>query len=447
MHKSTMKISAGALVAVALSACGALGLGGRGDEPPPFAAATPSGPPTATPEPVSVSEATTQSQLEQFQYLWNQVSQGYAYDDYNGVDWNAIRGIYRTQVENGMTDEMFHTAMKAMVSELGDPTTFYLTPQEVEERRAALASAEDEPEPGYIGTLVGSPDGTRDMLTILYVSPGSPAEEAGVLSHDVITAIDGEPVPDEPGDDILERVRGEIGTEVVLTVQAPGGQPRELTVGRAALGQTGELEVEVVGNDIGYIFIPPSGNEETSLGVRVTNALRDLRREDSIQALIIDLRIARASAEWPVDELLGLFVHGDAYELYNASESGVVTITGVNVAGSQDLPLVLLVGYDTTGLSETFAGVLQALGRATIVGGQTAGNPEIVGNFPIGEDPENPDAVLAIDFLTARSLDGQPWGRVGVSPDVEVNLRWEEFSAEDDPQLEAAIEAAEALIG
>ncbi|UCC64210.1 MAG: PDZ domain-containing protein, partial [Anaerolineae bacterium] len=256
------------LLALALSACGALG-GAGGDELPPPPTREPAGPPTPTPEPESVSEETTAGQQERFELVWQQLRQGYAYRDYNGVDWNAIEDIYRTQVADGMTEEMFQAAMAAMVSELGDASTFYLTPEELAEQQEALESAEDEPEVGYVGTLVGMPDDVREVMTILYVFPGSPAEEAGVLPHDVIVGIDGEPVPPEPEEDILERVRGEIGSEVVLTLQAPGEEPRDLTVGRAPLGRGGEIDVRVLEGDIGYIFVPP-GTEDAALGTRVT---------------------------------------------------------------------------------------------------------------------------------------------------------------------------------
>ena len=74
------------------------------------------------------------------------------------------------------------------------------------------------------------------------------------------------------------------------------------------------------------------------------------------------------------------------------------------------------------------------------------GKPKLILSVPLGEDPENPDSVLSLTAVGARSLDGYSWGRAGVTPDEEVSLRWEEFSADNDPQLDAAIEAAEALV-
>lgn len=430
---------AASTLAVVLSACGAIGPGskGGGDLPPPPTREA-SGPPTATPDGVEVAEETTQAQLETFRFVWNQINMNYAYADHNGVDWREIRGIYQTQVENGMTDEMFHEALAAMISELGDESTIYLTPEEVREQAGGDTSGETEE--GYVGTLVGMPDGTRERMTILYVFPGSPAEEAGVLPHDIIVGIEGERVPVDPGPDMLEQIRGEVGTEVSLTVQAPGDAPREVRVGRAPLDGAGEIEVGTLEGNIGYVFLPP-GTDEASLGVRVTNAVRSLLEDEGIEALILDLRIARVGQAWPVDELLGLFVHGDAYELFNASEQLTQSVTGRDVAGSQELPLVVLVGYDTAGTSEILAGALQSLGRATVVGGQSSGEAELVLSMPVGEE-----AVLLMTAASMRSLDGNVWGRAGVAPDVVVDLRWEEFAPDNDAQLEAAIEEAQALM-
>jgi C-terminal processing protease CtpA/Prc len=96
----------------------------------------------------------------------------------------------------------------------------------------------------------------------------------------------------------------------------------------------------------------------------------------------------------------------------------------------------VLASHDTSGPSEAFVGALQTLGRATVVGAQTDGMVETLFTLPIGAD-----AVLVFSGATARSVEGQPWGRVGVSPDVEVDMLWEEFTPEDDAQLEAAIDA------
>ena len=389
--------------------------------------------PTVTPLPQSVSADTTEAQLELFNGIWNLINENYAYDDFNGVDWRDVQKIYRTQIEDGLTEENFHNAIAALLSELDDANSVYLTPKEVAELEVGRLSLAEE---GYIGTMVGVPDDVREQLVILDVFSGSPAEQAGVQPHDVIIGVNGEPIPADADADILQDIRGEIGTEVTLTVSSQSEGVRDATIVRGPLNATTEITSTTLGpdNNIGYIFVPLS-NEEATTGSLVSNELRALRNEDNIESLILDLRIARVSSAWPVDELLGLFVHGDAYQLYNISEEITVSVTGKDISGSQELPLVVLIGHDTVGPSEVFAGALQSLGRATIVGGMTNGRVERLALIDLTSGSR-----LIWPSLTARSLEGDIWGRIGIVPDVEIDLLWEEFSATVDPQLDAAID-------
>jgi C-terminal processing protease CtpA/Prc len=62
--------------------------------------------------------------------------------------------------------------------------------------------------------------------------PGSPAEAADLLAHESIVAVNDMPILPEEGIQAVQRIRGEAGTQVILTVQGPAGEVREVAVNR-----------------------------------------------------------------------------------------------------------------------------------------------------------------------------------------------------------------------
>src|SRR5689334_1499403 len=81
-------------------------------------------PPTATPVPTL---AATDRQLKVFDAAWEAVRDQYVRADYGGVDWNAVRALYRTQVQAGVTDDKFTEIMRAMLGTLPNAQAVYQT--------------------------------------------------------------------------------------------------------------------------------------------------------------------------------------------------------------------------------------------------------------------------------------------------------------------------------
>jgi carboxyl-terminal processing protease len=111
-------------------------------------------------------------------------------------------------------------------------------------------------------------------------------------------------------------------------------------------------------------------------------------------------------------------------------------ITPSDVQGSQTVPLVVLIGGDTVSYGEVFAGVLQDLGRARLVGETTAGNVETLHGYSF--DDGSWLWIAEERFVPTVSQAG--WEGIGVQPDVEVVAPWHTYSIEDDPVLAAALQ-------
>ncbi len=383
-------------------------------------------PPTLTPTPDA--EATARH-LRVFTDLWTIVRDDYLYEDYNGVDWDAVGDQYRARIEAGLSDEAFWLLMNEMLRELNDDHSYFLSPDEVAEQERLYAGELD-----YVGVgLSGNGRPEHEYAVILQVLPDSPAADAGLRAHDRILSADGEPACcDADGYDFLYRLRGPEGSTVELRVQTPGESPRAVTVTRAHIQGSLPIEARRLEGDIGYILVPNLWDE--TLFEQVHRTLMDMDAEGELNGLILDMRINPGGTGDVLRGLLAFFVKGDLGYFVSRDGASPLRVKGINVGGSQSVPLVILVGSDTVSFAEVFSGILQETGRARVVGRTTDGNVETLHGYDFEDGSQ---AWIAQE--TFRPPSGTDWEETGIVPDVEIPLDWDEFTTEDDPQLEAAL--------
>jgi len=381
--------------------------------------------PTSTPDP-----ETTARHLRVFTELWEIVRDDYLYPDHNGADWDAIGQEYRARVQAGLADEEFWLAMDKMLVELGDDHSVFLSPADVADEEQARAG-----EMEYVGIgvyAVGLPE--KGYSVVLLALPNSPAARAGILPHDHILAIDGLPACcDEFGYDYLDRLLGPKGSQVELRVQTPGQSPRAVTATRALIREPLPVEARRLEGNIGYILIPTLW-DETVVG-RVREGLETLSAEGELAGLVLDMRINGGGSDTVLEGLLAFFADGKLGRYIGSWGEEPLRVEGIDVEGSQQTPLVILVGSETASFAEIFSGVLAEAGRARIVGRTTPGNVEITYSYDF-EDGSR--AWIAQESFLPPS--GADWEETGIVPDVEIPLDWDEFTVENDPQLEAALD-------
>ncbi|MGD9099025.1 MAG: S41 family peptidase [Anaerolineae bacterium] len=385
----------------------------------------------------AITDETTARQLRVFTHLWESVRDLYVYPDFNGLDWDDVQQRYRARIEAGVDDKAFYQAMREMIDELGDEHSVFNSPQEVAEEEKDLLGQLDYVGIGiYVTTL---PD--EDHAVLLQVFPGSPAEQAGMLPHDRILAVEGQPVIDEQGYDQLDLLIGSIGSEVRVTVQTPGQEPRELLTTRARI--QAQLPVDarrLPGTDVGYILVPTFW--DLTIADRVRQALEGLLEQGELAGLIVDMRINGGGVDVALTDTLALFTQGEQGAFVNHNDARSLFIQADPVGNSQELPLVVLVGRETQSFGEVFSGVLQESGRALLVGRTTTGNVETLWNVDL-EDGSR--AWIAAE--TFRPPSGADWEENGIVPDVEIPLDWDDFTSQQDPQLQAALDWLLNLIG
>ena len=368
-------------------------------------------------------------QLAVFDRAWSAVYTQYVSEDFNGVDWEALRDEYRGRVTAGLSEDEFVETMQSLLANLPDSQATFETRSE----RLAVEIADRRTYHG-IGAFISFRREPEPHVVILSVISDSPAEAAGLQSHDSIYAIDG--VPFTAADEAVpaERIRGDPDSTVVLTVQSPGDEPREVTIEREQILAADVLRGGYL-EDLGVAYYRVPVAAESTLAQTIAENLAGIGEGRPLNGLVIDLRVARSgNGSWPLAQMLTLFGNGEVGEYYTRESSDPLAIEGQDLAGSQTVPMMILVGPDTEGSPEIFAAALQSSGRARLIGLPTPGAVEGYTEVPL---PDGSRMFLATSsFRTQQDVD---LANTGLTPDVAVPGDWDQITSDQDPVLAAAL--------
>jgi carboxyl-terminal processing protease len=368
-------------------------------------------------------------QIKVFEDLVAKITEVYLYPDFTGLDWPGLVAQYRAKVKAGLDSEAFYTAMEKLVFTLNDDHSNFESPVMVAESNAELSGVND-----FVGVGVRvNPVVNQARASILAVFPDSPAEHSGLKPHDSILFVDGLPIV-EKGIVHTERVRGPECSAVVLTIQSPGGQPRQVLLIRFQITTNLPINAQLVptsdGSRIGYIFLP-TFYDDTIPG-QVKQALENF---GNLDALILDNRMNSGGASNVVEPILSYFTSGTLGNFISRKSTRPFTITANPVNNSQTVPLVVLAGPDTVSFGEIFSGILQDQGRAKIVGQTTMGNVETLHGYNFEDGSRAWIAEERFDPIHSHAI----WEKNGVKPDVVAYADWDTFTFENDPSIAAAL--------
>jgi carboxyl-terminal processing protease len=370
-----------------------------------------------------------EQQAKTFETLWSHLEENYIYFETAEVDWQALHDKYLDRIESGLTSEEFASLIEELAAELPAGSLIHETRAERIERDTADTSSYEG-----IGAFVGFSEEPEPHMVLLDVIEGSPAEKAGLQAHDSIFAIDGNPVLLEEGITAVERVRGPAGSSVTLDVQTPGNPERSVEVQRGKLTSTGKLKTLVLqGTNYGYLLFPPVGSD--TLQADVVKSMQMFSTDKTLEGLVIDLRIASSTRGWPLEDMFTMFYDGPLGEFYNRNGKQLVEVTGQDTFTSQDVPLVVLVGQNTTGFPEIFAASLQMHNRAVLIGENTPGAVETTSDFYL---PDGSQAFIATTSFVLPN--GNQIGTTGVIPDISIEAGWDDVLPDKDPVIDRAVE-------
>ena len=404
-----------------------------------------SAPPTATFEPLvptaTLAPVAAEERAAIFEQVWTTVRDNYVYEDYRGVDWAATRAEFAPRVAAATTPEEFYGVMRELIGRLGDDHSRFESPQEV---AAQQAEYEGEARYGGIGAQIRD---VADGGLVVSLVPGGPAEQAGVLQRDVVLAVNGIPFIDTAAygpDGPIGAVRGTPGTIIRLTVRTGSEPPREIEVLRAPIpiDAFNTVRAQLLDNAVGLVEIPSFYVED--LDSKVRTALEGLLADGPLRGLVLDVRSNSGGYVHLMRNTVALFQDGGSIgSTRGRSVNEDQRIPGgQTIAGLAGVPMVVLVGPDSASAAEMFAAGMQVLGRAQIVGLPSAGNTENLYSYSFDDGSR-----LLVASVAYRLPDGTLIEGRGVIPDRALDVEWWRYPPERDPQVLAAVEEIDALLG
>ena len=323
-------------------------------------------------------------------------------------------------------NQLIQGAMYGMMTSLGDKHSMYLSPNELSQ-----LSISQEGEYEGIGAWV---DTSGEYITIISPMAGSPAEEAGLKTGDVVIAIDGEDMTGVNPDIALQSILGPAGSTLVLTVEREGeSAPLDIEITRAKI-TVPSVEYEMLENDIGYLQLFNFGENTSD---EFIDALQDLQ-DQGMEGLIFDLRGNGGGFLYTAVNILSQFIEGNTPIIYQVYGDGTEDVWETNSGGiALDIPMVLLVDGGSASASEITVGALQDLERATVIGTTTYGKGSVHYVLPLTDENGAVQVTIA-KWLTPNK---RFIHEIGIDPDVIIEFDEEVWEAEGiDNQLEKAIE-------
>jgi carboxyl-terminal processing protease len=340
------------------------------------------------------------------------------------VFWEAWR-VVNEHFYGDTSDETarIYGAIKGSLEALDDPYTLFVEPQQREREQEELRGSF-----WGIGAWVDkSPDG-RILLTPI---DDQPAARAGILAGDELIAVDDEPItPDIPFDDVLAMVRGQAGQIALLTVRRAGvDEPLTFEVKREEI-VTPSITYKLLAPDVGYIKLSIF-NERT--GDELRDAVLDLREQGAVQ-YIIDLRNNGGGLLNAAIDVASQFLEDGVvmYERRSNGEEKTYQVKGRGVLREE--PIAFLVNGGTASASEIVAGAIQDYGRGKLIGTETFGKASVQLIFDLSDSSSL--HVTNAHWLTPNR---QEIDRVGLVPDIEVELTDQDRQEGRDPQLARAV--------
>ncbi len=343
---------------------------------------------------------------------------------HNELNLSSVQEVYRELSNNydGTLDKdaLIEGATRGLVDAVGDQYTVFMNSKE--------ANAFDDSLTGNIGGGIGVELGIRNNVpTVLRLLQNNPAEKAGLLVGDVVTAVNGEDVTDKSLTETVNSIRGDVDTTVRLTV-VRSGEEKEFNITRAQVNNPsafGEIK-----QGVGVLTITRFDDNTASLARGVAREFT----EKGVKGVVLDLRGNGGGYVTAAQAVAGIWL--DEKLVTTERRGGTVTAelkaTGTPVLGS--MPTVVLVNQSSASASEIVAGALRDHKKATLVGETTFGKGSVQKLVSLSDQ-----ALLKVTIARWYTPNGLNISEKGIAPDTRVERTPDDINANRDPQLTKAL--------
>ncbi|MBI2843643.1 MAG: PDZ domain-containing protein [Armatimonadetes bacterium] len=361
-----------------------------------------------------------------------------------------LRDDYVEPIQKPQERDMSYASLRAMLDSLHDPLTRFLGPDEaqvVQEARVGKFHG--------IGAVIEvkqevHDDIAEELLVITTTIPGSPAHQAGLMTGDVIMAVDGKSIlpydPYKPIDKLIkatrngqvdreklpklleaenERIKNGIGfqkaadmlagkgsKEFTLTVARPGAKDPLAIKLKAASTTIDPVAYSTLNQSVGYIRVNMIAESAES---QVNDAIGSFKQK-GLKGLVLDLRDSPGGAIESAQKISGHFIPGKTLSILKLPGGKQRTLKAAAMeAGVWEGPVAVLANAGTSGLSEVLAAAIRDGAGAKVVGGSTSGDTLQQTLVPLRDG--SAVTITTGKYLTPRGAD---YKDRGLTPDVPV---------------------------
>jgi carboxyl-terminal processing protease len=345
----------------------------------------------------------------------------------SGLDFtlfDQVYGLIKQQYVHQPTDakKLEYGMIKGLVAGLGDRNSNFMDP---EETKAFQSNLKGEFE--GIGIEIAIKE---EALTVVAPLAGSPAEQAGLKSGDVILQIDDTVAAGLPLDEAVHLIRGEKGTSVTLIVTRAGEfEAKEFKIERDTI-EVESVTSEIREDGIDVVRVARFGEDTASKMQQIAKEAL----EKNVKGMVLDLRGNPGGFLESSVQVASLFVESGTVvtEEYGDGRKDEHKVSGE--APLKDMPLVVLVDEGSASAAEILSGALQDYGRAKLVGTKSFGKGSVQQLQALDQETSLRLTVALFVLPKGRKID-----HVGIDPDVKVELP-EDLKEGQDPQLDKALE-------
>ncbi len=399
-----------------------------------------------------------------------------------GKSWSEAAEILRKRYvrvlqrsEKVTSDDVFEMLMNAYATAY-DPHSNYYSPRSSEEYRIQMSLSYEG-----IGAQLQLVD---DYVTVSGLLPGGAAQAAGTLKvNDRIVAVgqghDGEMI-EVIGwrlDDVVQKIRGKLGTVVRLQILPAGAMPGpdehviELTRNKVTLeAQAAKKELRQLDTGgrrlrVGIVTVPGfyedtearrAGDEDYRSTTRdVRRLIGQLQAEGGIDALVLDLRGDGGGFLQEATALTGLFIDQGPVVQVRDTDGRLDVLDDPEAGVAWSGPLAVLVDRTSASASEIFAGAIQDYRRGLVLGQPTFGKGTVQQMIPLDRWSGTPtQGQVTVTIGKFYRVTGESTQLKGVVPDIELPsgidasdvgesvlhhaLPWDRIAAVDFRQLPSA---------
>ena len=319
---------------------------------------------------------------------------------------------------------LYEGALKGMLDAIGDPYTLYLDSDYMRDLNDTTSGSF-----GGVGLSISKAAESTPSKPA-YVEVASPIEDtpgakAGIQAGDLISAIDGLPTPTMTMNEVLQHLRGEIGTPVTVTILRGTSMKFDVTLIRALIEVPTVKYGMIEGTKIGYArliqFTPDTAQ-------RLQDALDSFEKND-YQGLIIDLRDNPGGLITSAVDVADKFIDNGPIVSTKSRllfENSQFSASHEKTTVKNGVPIVVLINKGAASASEIVSGALKDYHLAYLVGERTYGKGSVQQVIPLS----NTDGIK-ITMARYYTPSDMNIDKIGIPPDQEIkNLA--DFSDEEE---------------